>query len=197
MAKKKTEAPKKAAKKKAATDLMSEMAADTAPTEDVVNRVGRLATQAENVMVAIEAKTKELGVLRKEYEQLTENDIPTALADAKQTGMTLESGRTVELDEKMYISLTGKYKVPALKWLRKGGHEALISNELIVNIPKGKDNVAGDAMAKIEKLGLEAARVESVHTGSFKALIRTLMKEGKAVPFEKLGIHLRTVAKFK
>ena len=73
--------------------------------------------------------------------------------------------------------------------MRDNKHTGLIKNEIIAQVGKGKDNVAADVCAYIEKAGLDVTREENVHTGSFKALIKDDINKGKNVPLEELGVQ--------
>jgi len=91
--------------------------------------------------------------------------------------------------EKYFASITRERKPFVIKWLRDNRHTGLIRNEIIAQVGKGKDNVAADVYAYIEKAGLDVTREENIHTGSFKALVKDDIEKGKAVPMEELGVQ--------
>ena len=76
-----------------------------------------------------------------------------------------------------------------IKWLRYNNNAVLVKNEIVASVGKGKDNVAADVCAYIEKSGLDYTREENVHTGSFKALVKDEIQKGANVPLEELGVN--------
>jgi hypothetical protein len=178
-------------------DLLSEMSADTAPDEDASNKLAAACTQLEVAEQAVNDCEALLKKAKKAYALLAENEVPDLMKELNVRDQTLGSGRKLELKTAYYMSLTGQYKEPAIKWLREINHETMIGNDLVIAVPKGKDNEVAQVMAAAEELGMSVKRTEVVHTGSFKALVKKRLEEGEEVPLETLGIHVADTAVLK
>lgn len=188
---------KKTKKTKASAGLVEEMAGEVKPPKSLETKVGRMCGHAAKLLKVIEGRTEELKEFNAQYRALMDIEIPATMEDAGITKLTLASGHEVAITEEMNAGLTGKYKEPALKWLRKNGHRALITNEVIVDIPKGKDAKTRALIASIKKVGYAARRQETVHTGTFKATVRADIAKGKDVPMSEIGVTTWTTTKIK
>ena len=178
--------------------LMAEMQADGAkgPSKTDLKKVTTLAKHALKLEAQIEKKAEEVATLEKQLRHITDVEIPASMEEIGVKDFGLQTGHRVEVEQKIRAGLTGKYKEPAMKWLRKAGHRAMITNTLTVEIPKGKDAKARGVAAELKKQGFPARRSTDIHTGAFKALIKRELEAGKSVPLEEIGIHLWTTTKF-
>lgn len=134
---------------------------------------------------ALKSESKKLNKLR--YEDLPElmNELDIISQEIEVDGKVYKIAKA----EKFFASITKDKRPFIIKWLRDNNHAGLVKNEIVASVGKGKDNVAADVCAYIEKSGLDYTREENVHTGSFKALVKDEIQKGANVPLEELGVN--------
>jgi hypothetical protein len=134
---------------------------------------------------ALRDETKKLNKLR--YEDLPElmNELDIVSQEIEVDGKVYKIAKA----EKFFASITKEKRPFIISWLRNNNHAGLVKNEIIASVGKGKDNLAADVCAYIEKAGLDYTREENVHTGSFKALVKDEISKGANVPLEELGVN--------
>ena len=140
----------------------------------------------------IEQATITLKQLARERDNLKLVEIPELMneLDVPKINISMD-GKDYEISRKenFYASISKDRKPLVVEWLRANGHDGLIRNELIADVPKGKDNVASEAYKILEDLGFNVTRETNVHTGSFKALVKDELEKGSDVPLEELGVN--------
>ena len=130
--------------------------------------------------------------LKEESKKLRYEDLPELMNELDIISQEIEvDGKVFKIAkaEKFFASITKEKRPFIIKWLRDNNHAGLVKNEIVASVGKGKDNVAADVCAYIEKSGLDYTREENVHTGSFKALVKDEIQKGANVPLEELGVN--------
>lgn len=182
-------------------DLMADMVADAAPETGSVDTTSRLAAAAHNLSRAMAEADRTKKISNEAaiaLYKLRTADLPDLMKELRCTAWQLDSGETMTLSEDVTVSLTGKYREPALAWLRETpGGEAMIANELVINIPKGKGNEVAQIEDVASKLGFDVKRTEAVHSGSFKAFVNALRKVGTVVPIDDIGVKVEETVSLK
>jgi len=161
---------------------------DNTDLSGVIKLSKKLVAQSKIVNDLTSALKEESKKLNKiQFEDLPElmNELDLVSTEIEVDGSVFKLSKA----EKYFASITKDKKPFIIKWLRDNKHTGLIKNEIIAQVGKGKDNVAADVCAYIEKAGLDVTREENVHTGSFKALIKDDINKGKNVPLEELGVQ--------
>ena len=161
---------------------------DNTELSGVITLSKRLVSQSkivDDLTSALKEETKKLNKIQ--FEDLPEmmNELDLISTEIEVDNQIFKLSKA----EKYFASITRERKPFVIKWLRDNRHTGLIRNEIIAQVGKGKDNVAADVYAYIEKAGLDVTREENIHTGSFKALIKDDIEKGKAVPMEELGVQ--------
>ena len=134
---------------------------------------------------ALKSESKKLNKLR--YEDLPElmNELDIVSQEIEVDGKVYKIAKA----EKFFASITKEKRPFIIDWLRNNNHAGLVKNEIIASVGKGKDNLAADVCAYMEKAGLDYTREENVHTGSFKALVKDEISKGADVPLDELGVN--------
>ena len=161
---------------------------DNTDLSGVIKLSKKLVAQSKIVNDLTSALKEESKKLNKiQFEDLPElmNELDLVSTEIEVDGLVFKLSKA----EKYFASITKDKKPFIIKWFRDNKHTGLIKNEIIAQVGKGKDNVAADVCAYIEKAGLDVTREENVHTGSFKALIKDDINKGKNVPLEELGVQ--------
>ena len=151
----------------------------------------------------IEAETKvknleeELKLSKANLKQISEVDIPEALAECGLSELKLTDGQKISV-QTYYSASIPKDKInDALDWLRDNGHGDLIKNTVSIDYGKGEDNVAADMKQKLREAGQSFTDKTGVHPQTLKAFAREQTESGKNLPLDLLGVYIgqKTVIK--
>lgn len=150
----------------------------------------RLATAAEDLLTAkaeLEAAEDVATKAKAKVDDLEKKLIPELMAEAELQKFTTKSGMHIALEENVRTNT----KSAALhEWLRETGNGGLIKSVVEVPFAKGGDDEARQLVAQLAQRDLRATFVQDVAWNSLQTLVRDMMKQGKEVPLERLGIHL-------
>ena len=154
--------------------------------------IAKLARRQINLERAIQRATEKLGKINEAYAQIRMVDLPEALSAVGLSGFTLKNGEKVELKTAYHCSLAGQYREPAIRWLRKNNLDELVTWDVIASFGKGFEKQAKACLALLSKRkGASVKGVESINTGSFKAVVRELLEAGKRVPVKEIGVTVQ------
>jgi len=108
-------------------------------------------------------------------------------------------GVTIDIKQEIYSSVKKDAAVQsqAFDWLEKNGLGGIIKRTVIVELDKGDDARTRQVLALLRPLGVHVTVKESVHPQTLAATIRGLLEEGKDVPFDLLGVGVRSRAHVK
>lgn len=176
-------------------DLLDELAAAAAPSQSELGNIARLVALQrtyEGEVDKLDAKLKEA---KKKLLKVSDVDLPEAMKAAKTRKFVTDDGKTVELNEELTISVPKKRLTEILEKLREWEYDDLISAMLTCEIEKGKENLAGEIMAKAEEIGLTVVKAEAVNSNSVKSILRQKMKDGEDVDLGFFGAFNVTRAK--
>src|SRR3990172_1846412 len=94
------------------------------------------------------------------------------------------------------VELTSR-RIAAFQWLHDVGASAIISNEVVVDIPKGKKDQAEELKLALNEIGLDWIEEETVHPQTLKSFLKQKLEMGKNVPEVAFGLVTGEKAKFK
>jgi hypothetical protein len=161
--------------------------------------IGAKVSRALVLMDEIDAMESQLKSLKAELNDLTEKQIPEVMDNAN-CGLFKhkETGRKVEVQDKVTASISKENRPEAHAWLRNAGHEDIIKNKVEFEVGRGKDNIAAEAIASLKQhFGIDAERTESVHAQTLGAFCREQLAAGVELPAALLGLWIRRVAVIK
>lgn len=162
---------------KSKEDLLAELedteVAGEAELLTVSNLVALQITR-EAVVSRLEAELKEA---KKELLDISDTKLPEAMKNARTKKFVTDDGATVEVKEELTISLPKKRNDEIIAKLVAWDFGDLVANTLTCDIEKGKDNLAGEIMAKAAEIGLEMTRSKSVNAGSVKKVLKDRIKD--------------------
>lgn len=209
---KKAEAPK--AEAAPAPDFPPQTAIDTAA--DIADTFDTLAGMVEpskdqlSIISALSAKYMEnaeklagledlVKAISQEQHRLTTKDIPDAMAAAGMESITDKDGNKVEIKE----FLNGKLPSDAFKrkqvleFVSDEGGSALIKRVMAIEFDKGESDRAAKVASLLKKAGVDFVDKEDIHTQSYLAFMRELLREGRPVPLEDFGLFAGRAAKIR
>lgn len=165
--------------------------------------VGRLARKQLELEALLETAEENAKSVQQRLFDVRCLELPEALAAAGLSKVALSTGEQVEVKTEYYASLGGKYREPALAWLREQGFDDLLQIELTVSFGKGQGAAQKKVLQFLEKLAKDKKlkadltwnSQETVNTGSFKAIVREQLENGVTVPVEELGVTVQDATK--
>lgn len=171
-----------------------------APPQDghaLLGRIGQKVSEHSSLKGQLESLEEQVKVLKEEIRRLEERDLPDLMLEVGLTTIKTDSGFQVEIGTVMSTTESASAMPRRIAFLRQTGNEELIKQNVSLQFGKGMDEKANEAIMLLRGSGFAPTREEEVHTGSFKALIKELREQGKAIPYDELGIYVAQKAIIK
>ena len=162
-----------------------------------LKQVSILANSQRELENKIKQQEEELRETKRQLKQVSEVDIPEALAESGLSEIKLTDGTKVSVQQ-FYSASIPKDKIDeALDWLRDNGHGDLIKNAISVDFGKGEDEQAAKLKQQLAKQGRSLTDKTGVHPQTLRAFAREQVEKGQNLPLDLLGIYIgqKTVIK--
>jgi len=118
-----------------------------------LNTVAGLARQIrdeEKIIAELEQKLKEK---KKSLLKLTDEDLPSVLAEMGISSFSLDDGSTVDVKNTYGASILVDNRPKAYDWLRENGYDDIIKNTVSSTFGRGEDELANSFTAFAQKEG--------------------------------------------
>ena len=164
--------------------------------QEVIQKTGNLQTLAdqvemlEGVSKRIDISENNLKDLKKEYERLSGEVIPTMMAEMGLSHLKLMDGSSVDVKPNYSASISIANREAAFGWLRNNGLGDIIKNEISVSFGRNEDNKAADYAALAEERGYQPTQKLKVEPMTLKALVRERIEAGKEMPTEIFNVFV-------
>ena len=164
--------------------------------QEVIQKTGNLQTLADQVEMLngvskkIELSEKNLKDLKKEFERLSGEVIPTMMAEMGLSHLKLMDGSSVDVKPNYSANISIANREKAFNWLRENGLGDIIKNEISVAFGRNEDNKAADYAALAEERGFQPTQKLKVEPMTLKALVRERIEAGKEMPTEIFNIFV-------
>lgn len=177
-------------------DLIVEDAEASGSLDQIDALVGRLRVAEDHVKEVEEA----LKLAKEQKNQIQLELLPTAMAEARRKKIEYSDGSVLSLRPFLEASIPSasaikdaepeeqeelvRRRLSALNWLRDNLGSAIIKNELVIEIPKGKDNIVSELTALCDRLELNYVRGEAVHPMTLKSFLKEKLRMGAQIPLD-------------
>ena len=170
---------------------MNQFEADSVPTctDEQRSELAELARGQVALEEEIARRERELLDLQREWRRLSEDVIPAKMRELGFRDFTLADGSAVEVKRTIWAGVTKANLQAAVAWLRDNGAGSLVKNQVTASFGREEDAAATTLTEELEARGLTIERKLSVHAGSLSAHVRELLRDGKSVPAELLGVR--------
>ena len=164
--------------------------------QEVIQKTGNLQTLADQVEMLdgvsrrIEISENNLKDLKKEFERLSGEVIPTMMAEMGLSHLKLMDGSSVDVKPNYSANISIANREKAFNWLRENGLGDIIKNEISVAFGRNEDNKAADYAALAEERGFQPTQKLKVEPMTLKALVRERIEAGKEMPTEIFNIFV-------
>lgn len=180
-------------------DDLEAFAGMTEPSTDQLSQISMFSrrwSENEQKLQGLEELMKQINA---EQHQLVTKEIPDAMAAAGVESITDKDGNKVEIKEFLNGTLPKdpfKRKL-AIDFITDEGGSAIIKRQIVLQFDKGDKDRADKAAHLLKKAGYELVDRDDIHTQTYLAFIRDLLRDGKKVPLEDLGLFAGRAAKIK
>ena len=142
----------------------------------------------EGLHTRIETSENNLKDLKKEYQRISGEVIPTMMSEMGLAELKLHDGSHLKVSTSYRATITEANKEAAFNWLRNNGLGDIIKNEISVSFGRNEDNKAADYADLAKGQGFQPTQKMKVEPMTLKALVRERIEAGKEMPTEIFGI---------
>ena len=152
--------------------------------QSLANQVSML----EGLHSKIEASENNLKDLKKEYQRVSGEVIPTMMSEMGLSELKLQDGSHLKVATSYRATISEANKEAAFNWLRNNGLGDFIKNEISVSFGRNEDNKAANYAELAKGQGFQPTQKMKVEPMTLKALVRERIEAGKEMPTEIFGV---------
>ena len=156
----------------------------TEGVQSLADQVERL----EGLLHRIELSENNLKDLKKAYQHISGEVIPTMMSEMGLAELKLHDGSHLKVSTSYRATITEANKETAFNWLRENGLGDIIKNEISVSFGRNEDNKAADYAELAKGQGFQPTQKMKVEPMTLKALVRERIEAGKEMPTEIFGV---------
>ena len=152
-----------------------------------VAEIARKIRDEEEYISSLEADLKKA---KKGLLKLTDEDLPTMLAEIGLSSMKLDDGSEVTVKQTYGASILVDNRPAAYEWLREKGYDDIIKNTVACQFGRGEDDKASSFKALAEKEGHYAEQKTELHPQTLRAFVKERVENGDDFPMELFGAYV-------
>ena len=176
-------------------DLTRLMESDFEQTLDSVERVPQeglatvatLARAIRDTEETINSLEEKLKLEKNKLLKLTDEELPSALAEVGISSFKLEDGSTVEVKQTYGASILVNNRESAYNWLRDHGYDDIIKNTVLCQFGRGEDDQASAFAAFAQQQGYVPEQKTEIHPQTLRAFVKERVENGDEFPMELFG----------
>jgi hypothetical protein len=176
-------------------DLTRLMESDFEQTLDSVERVPQeglatvatLARAIRDTEETINSLEDQLKLEKNKLLKLTDEELPSALAEVGISSFKLEDGSTVEVKQTYGASILVNNRDSAYNWLRDHGYDDIIKNTVLCQFGRGEDDQASAFAAFAQQQGYVPEQKTEIHPQTLRAFVKERVENGDEFPMELFG----------
>ena len=155
-----------------------------------LDTVAGLARKIKQQQEKVERLDRELKDEKQNLLKLTDEDLPSTMADLGLSKFSLDDGSTVEVKPTYGASILVKDRPAAYDWLRDNGFDDIIKNIVSCQFGRGEDDRASAFHAFASQQGYPTSQNESIHAGTLKAFVKERIEAGEDFPHQLFGAYV-------
>ena len=133
----------------------------------------------EGLHKRIETSENNIKDLKKEYQRISGEVIPTMMSEMGLAELKLQDGSHLKVSTTYRATITEANKETAFNWLRDNGLGDIIKNEILVSFGRNEDNKAATYAELAKGQGFQPTQKMKVEPMTLKALVRERIEAGK------------------
>ena len=155
-----------------------------------LDTVAGLARKIKYQQDKVERLDRELKDEKQALLKLTDEDLPSTMADLGLSKFSLDDGSTVEVKPTYGASILVKDRPAAYELLRGNGFDDIIKNVISCQFGRGEDDQASAFHAFASQQGYPADQNESIHASTLKAFVKERIETGEDFPHTLFGAYV-------
>ena len=155
-----------------------------------LDTVAGLARKIKQQQDKVERLDRELKDEKQALLKLTDEDLPSTMADLGLSRFSLDDGSTVEVKPTYGASILVKDRPAAYDWLRENGFDDIIKNVISCQFGRGEDDQASAFHAFASQQGYPTNQNESIHASTLKAFVKERIETGEDFPHTLFGAYV-------
>ena len=162
--------------------------------QDAMDKTKNIQSLADQVQMLeglhkrIETGESSIKELKKEYQRISGEVIPTMMSEMGLSELKLSDGSHLKVSTTYRASITEANKETAFNWLRDNGLGDIIKNEILVSFGRNEDNKAASYAELAKGQGFQPTQKMKVEPMTLKALVRERIEAGKEMPTEIFSV---------
>lgn len=152
--------------------------------------ISELANRQLGLEIDIAKLEEQLKAKKEEHRQVSQIDIPEAMAEIGLSEFKLDSGHKITVNPFYNCSIPKDRVDEAMDWLRDNNHGDLIKNTISVDFGRGEDNDAADLKQGLNDMGRSYTDKTGVHPQTLRAFVREQVESGQTLPLDLLGVFI-------
>ena len=149
-----------------------------------VAALARTIRDKEQLISDLEQTLKEV---KKQLIKLTDEEMPSMLAEIGMSSFALDDGSTVEVKQTYGASILVDKRPEAYEWLRDNGYDDIIKNTVACQFGRGEDDQASAFAAFAQQQGYVPDQKTEVHPQTLRAFVKERCEAGEEFPMELFG----------
>jgi hypothetical protein len=149
--------------------------------------MARAIRDQEESVAQLEQKLKEE---KRALLKMTDEDLPTMLAEIGLTSMKLDDGSEISVKPTYGANILVDNRPAAYDWLREKGYDDIIKNTVACTFGRGEDDKASAFKAFAEKEGYFAEQDTGIHHSTLRAFVKERVENGDDFPMELFGAYV-------
>ena len=145
----------------------------------------------EGLLSRIETSENNLKDLKKEYQRISGEVIPTMMSEMGLAELKLQDGSHLKVSTSYRATITEANKEAAFNWLRNNGLGDIIKNEISVSFGRNEDNKAATYAELAKGQGFQPTQKMKVEPMTLKALVVSVLRQEKKCQRKSLGFSQR------
>jgi len=153
--------------------------------------------EAVNLELAISDLENETKQLNKRLNVIKTTEIPELMSEIGVDKFELSDGTKIKISEFVAGSLPkeNEARKKAFQWLEDHELGSIIKTDVNLTFGKGEDNMAKNLIASLQEQEYDPVVTKTVHPQTLQSSIKELMRDGKEVPLDDLGLYAGKTAK--
>lgn len=169
----------------------------SAPTQDKLSQLARLADQQREWEVKIAKIEEELDEAKKKLASISEGVLPGLMDELELEEFKTKSGLVIKVGEHVRASISKERAEEAFQWLDDNGFSKLIKRTFTILFGKDEEKWANkfEGDLKKRKRQLAVKRKKEVHNQTLVAFVKERLTEGQEIPLELFGVFRQRYTK--
>jgi len=155
-----------------------------------LNTVAGLARQIRDQEKIIAELDRQLKEKKKSLLKLTDEDLPSVLAEMGISSFSLDDGSTVDVKNTYGASILVDNRPKAYDWLRENGYDDIIKNTVSSTFGRGEDDRANAFTAFAQKEGYFVNQKTEIHPQTLRAFVKERCEAGDEFPMDLFGAYI-------